>query len=184
MFDKIFTSPDLMIELIASFVSIFGGLFAALQAEEWVERRRKNKRARIVVRELREELNINHRILTDVYEDFAQHPWGKSFYISTLSWENANTADLPDIISPELADIISDEYFLLMRIRYYIDLLTKLWFSPSSIDGYEAIRNGFRDHLMHDMEQVFRMHPYVTDALDGTGNLSDIKARTSEIMMH
>jgi hypothetical protein len=40
-----------------------------------------------------------------------------------------------------LTDVISSQYALLVRIRYYVDLLTRLWFAPAEIQGYEEIGN-------------------------------------------
>ena len=66
-----------------------------------------------------------------------------------------------NIIGFELTDVISAQYALLVRIRYYVDLLTQLWFAPAEIPGYQEIRQGFMRAILEAMNQAINHHPEV-----------------------
>lgn len=148
-------SHDLVLNLIVTFIS----LLAALQVDEYVERRRTRQRAKLILRELSDELGRNYRIITEAETNYRASPWGRSFYISTMAWENANSnSDLPDVIGPELADVLAHEYSVLFRLRYYVDLMTQLWLTPDTVEGYETIRQGFRENVLRDIARVAELH--------------------------
>jgi hypothetical protein len=153
---------NLLAELVATLVGIFVGTLAALALDRHRERSRNRQRAVVLLRSLRQELDENAATLKGVLPAFESTPWGKSFYVSTTAWETAmSSQDLPEIIGFELADVLGDQYALLYRIRYYVDLLTRLWFAPTAIDGYEEMRKGFRDAIRDSMSKAVQHHGLV-----------------------
>lgn len=155
-----------MPEMIATLIGVVVGGVGAL----YIDRRRdmldKRKRARIVLHNLRGELEDNFRALEDAREAYAATHYGKSFYISSIAWEAATTgADLPDIIGYELADTIEDQYSILLRLRYYVDLMTRLWFAPDSIEGYREIQEGFRGHILRNLQEAIEHHPHAIERI-------------------
>lgn len=155
-------SSTLIAETIATLIGIFVGSLAALTTDRRNERRRKQRRARVVLRSLSQELSDNYHTLQAVKSAYLGTPWGRSFYVSTIAWETALSGDgLPDIIGFELTDAISAQYALLVRIRYYVNLLTQLWFAPAEIQGYEEIRRGFHRAIIEAMSQAINRHPQV-----------------------
>jgi hypothetical protein len=146
-------------EISATLVGIFVGTLAAMAVERHNQRQRKRQRAGIILRSLMQELSANMNTIKNVRQAYLSTPWGKSFYVSTTSWETAvSSGDLPDIIGFEMADSISAQYALLVRIRYYVDLLTRLWFAPSDIPGYEEKRKGFNDAITESMNQAMQKY--------------------------
>lgn len=77
--------------------------------------------------------------------------------------------DLPDIIGFELADVLASQYALFVRIRYYVDLLTRLWFAPNDIQGYEEMRNGFRRAILDTLTQSLKQRAQVMQQIGGDG---------------
>jgi len=65
---------------------------------------------------------------------------------------------LPDVIGFELTDVISAQYALLTRMRYYVDLLTRLWFAPNDVTGYEDMQRGFNRAIVGAMSQALNRH--------------------------
>lgn len=158
---------NVLVETIAGLVGIFIGTLAALAVERYKERLQNRRRARTVLRSLAQELAENHRTLQAVRPAYAQTPFGKSFFVSTIAWETALAGgDLPAIIGVELADAVAAQYALLVRIRYYVDLLTRLWFAPADIDGYEEIRHGFGQAIVEAMVQAIANHPRLAGAIE------------------
>jgi hypothetical protein len=155
-------SGSFLTEVLATLLGIFVGTLAALATDRYNERRRNRRRAKIILRSLAQELNENNSTLKAAKPAYKSKPWGKSFYISTIAWETAlSSGDLPDIIGFELTDVMSAQYALLVRIRYYVDLLTRLWFAPSQIAGYEEIQHGFRRAILETMNKAINNHPDV-----------------------
>jgi hypothetical protein len=156
-------------ETIATLVGIFVGTLAALATDRYNERRKKRRRARVILRSLSQELNENYDTLRSVKSTYQRTPWGKSFYISTIAWETAlSSGDLPDVIGFALTDTISAQYALLVRIRYYVDLLTRLWFAPTEIQGYEEIQHGFNRAIVETMNKAINHHPEVMGQIGRT----------------
>jgi len=153
---------DLVTQTLATLIGIFIGTFSALTIDRYNERARKRRRAKIVLRSLAHELRANYRMLEGVKAAYQNTAWGRSFYISTTAWETAlASGDLPDVIGSELTDLVSDQYALFFRIRYYVDLLTRLWFAPNDIQGYEEMRGGFRKAIVETMTQALKQQPDV-----------------------
>jgi uncharacterized membrane protein YccC len=164
-------SSTIIAETIATLIGIFVGTLAALTADRRNERRRKQRRARVVLRSLSQELSESYHTLQTARSAYLRTPWGQSFYISTIAWETAMAGgDLPDIIGFELTDAISAQYALLVRIRYYVDLLTQLWFAPDEIQGYEEIRRGFHRAILEAMNQAINRHPNVIKQIKSATN--------------
>lgn len=155
-------SGSIVSETIATLVGIFVGTLAALATDRRNEQRRKRRRAKTILRSLSQELSDNYKTLRDAKPVYLSTPWGRSFYISTIAWETVLAGgDLPDIIGFELTDSISAQYALLVRIRYYVGLLTQLWFAPAEIPGYEDIRRGFHRQIVETMNRAISRHTEV-----------------------
>jgi hypothetical protein len=150
-------TSELVTQTVATLIGIFVGSLSALMMDRYTERVRKRRRARIVLRSLALELRANYKTLESVKAAYQNTAWGRSFYISTTAWETVLAGgDLADIIGVELTDLISSQYALFFRIRYYVDLLTRLWFAPSDIQGYEEMRGGFRKAIAETMMQALK----------------------------
>ncbi len=155
-------TTEILVDVVGSLIGIFVGTLAALATDRYNERRKNRQRAKIILRSLAQELNENYETLRAVKPAYQSKPWGKSFYVSTIAWETAlSSGDLPDIIGFGLADVISAQYALLVRIRYYVNLLTQLWFAPTEIQGYEDIRKGFRQVIVKTINQAMSNHAEV-----------------------
>ena len=160
--------PNLLAELVVTLVGIFIGTLAALALDRRRERARNQQRAVVLLRSLRQELDENAATLKGALPAYESTPWGKSFYVSTTAWETAiSSQDLPAIIGFERADVLGDQYALLFRIRYYVDLLTRLWFAPTTIEGYEELRKGFREAIRDAMSKAVQRHKHVLQDLTG-----------------
>jgi hypothetical protein len=160
-------TSQLIGEGIISLVGIFVGMVAALALDRFTERQRKRQRSKIILRALAQELSDNYKVLQDVKPAYQNTPWGRSFYISTIGWETAlSSGDLPDIIGFELADLIATQYALLVRLRYYVDLLTRLWFAPQTIQGYEDIRRGLHKTIVDTSTQALSRHAAVLEGIN------------------
>jgi hypothetical protein len=159
---------SLVVETVTTLVGIFIGTLAALAVDRLNERRRNRQRARVILRSLAQELGENYNTLRAVKPAYEKTTFGKSCYVSTIAWETAmSSGDLPAIIGFELTDVISSQYALLVRIRYYVDLLTQLWFAPTEIDGYEAIRRGFNQAIVAAMHRAIGQHAQVLGRIEG-----------------
>lgn len=150
---------NILVELITSLVGIFFGMLAALAVDRYNEQRRRRLRARIILRSLTQELTENFTTLHSVRSAYVANPFGKSFYVNTVAWETAvASGELPAIIGDHLTDSISDQYSLFVRIRYYVDLLTRLWFAPESIPGYAEKQRGFNQAIIEAMNKAVNSH--------------------------
>jgi hypothetical protein len=157
---------NLISDTIATLTGIFVGTLSALAIDRRNEQRRNRRRAAIILHSLSHELDDNYRTLRDAKPAYLKTPWGRSFYISTIAWETAlASGDLPDIIGFELTDVISAQYALLVRSRYYVNLLTQLWFAPSEIQGYEEIRQGFHRNIVETMTRAIDRHAGVMEKI-------------------
>src|SRR5262245_28150883 len=132
---------DIATQSIASLVGVFVGALAALATNRHAIRKRHRQRARTLLRILSQELTENYQTLQSVKSAYESTSWGKSFYLSTISWETAlSSGDLPEILGYELSDHLAVQYGWLARIRYYVDLMTRLWFAPQGIAAYQDIQ--------------------------------------------
>jgi len=151
-----------LVQTIASLTGVFIGALAALAMNRHNTVRRHRQRARILLRNLSQELAENDDVLRAVRPAYEATPWGKSFYLSTIAWETAlSSGDLPEILGYELSDRLAIQYGWLARIRYHVDLLTRLWMAPRAIEGYEEIRQGFRLAILAAMDQAMSGHQEV-----------------------
>lgn len=146
-------------DVVASLIGIFIGTLLALYIDRQNARRRLRRRSKVVLRSLALELQENYRTVKDAKAAYLKNPWGKSFYISAVAWETTLAGgNLPAVIGFELADAISAQYALYIRIRYYVNLLTQLWFAPSDVAGYEQIRRGFNQAIVASMTKAISQH--------------------------
>lgn len=160
---------NLIVETTAVLIGIFVGTLAALAVDRANERNRKRRRAKVILRSLAQELNENHNTFLTVKSAYLTTPFGKSFYVNTVAWETAMyTGDLPSIIGDDLTDSLSDQYALLVRVRYYVDLLTRLWFAPTNIVGYEDIRRGLNQAIIETMNRAINAHEPLMDRISKT----------------
>ncbi len=161
-------SSNILSEMIATLVGIFVGMLTALATDRYNERRRNQRRAQTVLRALAQELSDNYGALQAAKPAYSRTPWGKSFYLSTIAWETAlASGDLSDVIGFELTNALAGQYALLVRIRYHVDLLTRLWFAPAEIPGYEEIRQGFNRAIIETMNQAINYHPEIMRRIKG-----------------
>ncbi len=157
---------DLLVQILASVTGVFIGVLAALAIDRHNTRRRHHQRGRTLLRILSQELAENDLTLRSVREAYEKTPWGKSFYLSTIAWETAlASGDLPEILGYDLADRLATQYGWLARIRYHVDLLTRLWMAPREVPGYEEIQKGFRQAILLAMEQATAGHGEVMEYL-------------------
>lgn len=158
---------NLIMELAVTLTGIFLGTLAAFGVDRFSERQKKKKMAQIILHSLKKELTENYNIMRGVMDEYVHTPWGKSFYVSTISWETAlASGDLPDIIGFELTDAISLQYSLLYKARYYVDLLTKLWFAPETIPGYKNKREGFNTAILESLRSAEFRHREIIAQID------------------
>ncbi|MDG2282528.1 MAG: hypothetical protein P8L45_05375 [Longimicrobiales bacterium] len=151
-------------EMIATLIGVAVGGVGALYLDERRSLLEKRKRSQVILRNLKSELEDNFHRLADAKAAYEDTPYGKSFYISSIAWEAATAGgDLPEIIGYELTDKIEDQYAILLRLRYYVDLMTKLWFAPHDIEGYANIQDGFRGHILRALREAIDNHPNAID---------------------
>ena len=160
---------DAIPELIATLTGVFVGGLGAMYIERQRELASKRKRARIILHNIYGELEDNFYALEGAKPAYENTSYGKSFYISTIARQTATTGgDLPDIIGYELADIIENQYSILLRLTYYVNLMTKLWFAPDSIIGKKEMQEGFRQQIMNGLQEGIEYHPYVIQKISQT----------------
>ena len=156
-------------EMIATLIGVVVGGLGALYIERKRELSGVRKRARIILHNLYGELEDNFYALENAKPAYEETPYGKSFYISSIAWETATQGgDLPDIIGFELADIIENQYSILLRLGYYVNLMTQLWFAPDSIIGKKEMQEGFRQHIINGLQEAIEYHPYVIQQIART----------------
>lgn len=149
-------------EMIATLIGVIVGGVGALYIDSRRELTNKKKRAEIILHDIYGELEDNFAALQSAKPAYENTSFGKSFYISTIAWETSTTGgDLPDIIGIELADIIENQYSILLRLVYYVNLMTQLWFAPDSIEGKKEMQDGFRKHIINGLEEAIAYHPFV-----------------------
>lgn len=164
-----FIPETLLMELFVTLTGIFLGTLAAFGVDRFNEKQKKKKMAQIILHSLKKELTENYNILRTVMDEYVHTPWGKSFYPSTISWETAiASGDLPDIIGFELTDAISLQYSLFYKSRYYVDLLTKLWFAPETIPGYAKKREGFNTAILESLRSAEFRHRELMAQIEGS----------------
>lgn len=168
-------------ELIATLIGVSVGGFGALCMGRINERRHKRRRARLLLLNIAQELMDNHGALKQAHPVYQQTPHGKSFHISTIAWETAvATGDLHENLGMELAEMIESQYAVLFRLRYYVDLMTKLWFAPSDIPGYESIRDGLRRNILQALDKALSFHPKILAYMEIAEEYIDVQGLPGE----
>lgn len=134
----------------------------AFTSEHLRERHRRQRQAFLVLRSLAREMRDNYQVMSNVLPHYEQTPYGKSFFLNTSVWDTALSSEqLPEVIGFSLADTIAYHYGILERLRYYGDLLIRVWLTSEDVDGYANIRSGFRQIIIDSLEQAIENHPHV-----------------------
>ncbi|MDX1570186.1 MAG: hypothetical protein R3200_06845 [Xanthomonadales bacterium] len=171
---------DALPELIATLVGVAVGGVIAFTYEHLREKRFRNRQAFLILRSLAREMRENYDIMKEVLPHYERTPYGKSFYLNTSVWETALAVEqLPEVIGFQLADTIANHYSTLTRLRYYGDLLVKVWLTNEEIDGYPQIRAGFRRIIIDSLNYAIENHPSVIDEIDRT--LTDVRGKYGSI---
>ncbi|MEM9304178.1 MAG: hypothetical protein AAGE01_18835 [Pseudomonadota bacterium] len=149
-------------ELIATLIGVAVGGTIAFASENIRERRAMNRKAFLVLRSLAREMRENYKVMVDVLPHYESTPYGKSFFLNTSVWETALSSEhLPEVIGFSLADTVAYHYGILERLRYYGDLLIKVWLTTDEVEGYPSIRAGFRKIIIDSLNQAISNHPHV-----------------------
>ena len=162
---------ELLPELIATLVGVVVGTFVAIRIDRVAAHHKKLQRKQITLLNIKQELEQNYTTVSSVLDDYKNTPYGKGIYVSTIAWETSVThGDLQEIIGSKLSDVIENQYSRLLSLRYYVDLLTTLWFSPKDIDGYQEIRREFRRKIITIIEDLMNSQDAIisdiNDSLD------------------
>ena len=158
---------DVLPELIATLVGVLVGTFVAIKMDRIILHRNRLTRKSITLLNIKVELEQNYTTVSQVLDAYKNTPYGKGIYISTIAWETSvKYGDLQEVIGMKLADIIENQYSRLLSLRYYVDLLTQLWFSPGTIDGYNEIRREFRRKIITIIEDIMKAQAEVIDEIN------------------
>ena len=158
---------NLFVQTSATLVGIIAGTLIALTIDRRNEKRRKVQRAQIILHSLSKEIGENYKTLLDVRPAFRKTPWGRSFYINTVAWETAlASGDLPNIIGFQLTDTLSNHYAILVRVRYYLNLMTSLWLAPENISRYEEKRKGFHKAIINGLNQAINDYSAINNQIN------------------
>lgn len=158
---------ELLPELIATLVGVVVGTFVAIRIDRVAAHNKKLQRKQVTLLNIKQELEQNYTTVSMVLDDYKNTPYGKGIYVSTIAWETSVThGDLQEIIGTELSDIIENQYSRYLSLRYYVDLLTTLWFSPKEIDGYQEIRREFRRKIIVIIEDVIQSQDSIITAIN------------------
>jgi len=66
----------------------------------------------------------------------------------------------------ELADLVENQYRIFFKIRYYVDLMTRLWFTTPEVDGRGEIQRGFNHHIVSNLQAAMAHLPEIQRAID------------------
>ncbi|MBT3462702.1 MAG: hypothetical protein HOM69_08175 [Gammaproteobacteria bacterium] len=158
---------EVLPEMIATIVGVaLGGMGALYNGRRQVNEV-KQKRAKIFLKNLESEIAENMQVIDLALHTYLDTEYGKSFYLGSIAWDTATTSgDLADILGIELADTIESQYRIFFRVRYYVDLMTQLWFAPVEIDGRAEIQEGFKNHIVTNLKQAGEHFAEVQLAID------------------
>ena len=158
---------EVLPEMIATIVGVaLGGMGALYNGRRQVNEV-KQKRAKIFLKNLESEIAENMQVIDLALHTYLDTEYGKSFYLGSIAWDTATTSgDLADILGIELADTIESQYRIFFRVRYYVDLMTQLWFAPVEIDGRAEIQEGFKNHIVTNLKQAGEHFVEVQLAID------------------
>ena len=158
---------EILPEMIATIVGVaLGGMGALYNGRRQVNEV-KQKRAKIFLKNLESEIAENMQVIDHALQTYLYTDYGKSFYLGSIAWDTATTSgDLADILGIDLADTIESQYRIFFRVRYYVDLMTQLWFAPVEIDGRAEIQEGFKNHIVTNLKQAGEHFAEVQLAID------------------
>ena len=158
---------EVLPEMIATIVGVALGGMGALYNSRRQVNDVKQKRAKIFLKNLESEITENMQVVNLALNSYLYTDYGKSFYLGSIAWDTATSSgDLADILGIELADTIENQYRIFFRVRYYVDLMTQLWFAPVEIDGRAEIQEGFKIHIINNLNQAREHFSEVQSAID------------------
>ena len=158
---------EVLPEMIATIVGVALGGMGALYNSRRQVNDVKQKRAKIFLKNLESEIAENMQVVNLALNSYLYTDYGKSFYLGSIAWDTATSSgDLADILGIELADTIENQYRIYFRVRYYVDLMTQLWFAPVEIDGRAEIQEGFKNHIVTNLQQAGEHFSEVQLAID------------------
>lgn len=154
-------------EMIATIVGVALGGMGAVYSSRRQVKEIKRKRAKIFLKNLESEIAENMQVIEVAYQTYTSSDHGRSFFLGSIAWDTATVrGDLADVLGLELADSIENQYRIFFRIRYYVDLMTQLWFAPVEIDGRPEIQEGFKNHIIKNLNQAREHFSEVQAAID------------------
>jgi len=154
-------------EMIATIVGVALGGMGAIYSSRRQLKAIKKKRAEIFLKNLESEIAENMQVIELAYQTYISSDHGKSFFLGSIAWDSATvTSDLADVLGIELADTIESQYRIFFRVRYYVDLMTQLWFAPVEIDGRVEIQEGFKNLIVTNLKQAGEHFAEVQLAID------------------
>lgn len=158
---------EVLPEMIATIVGVALGGMGALYNSRRQGNAVKQKRARIFLKNLESEITENMQVIELALQSYLYTDYGKSFYLGSIAWDTATASgDLADILGIDLADTIENQYRIFFRVRYYVDLMTQLWFAPVEIDGRAEIQEGFKNHIVTNLKQAGEHFAETQSAID------------------
>ncbi|MFP4498434.1 MAG: hypothetical protein ACLFQV_09520 [Vulcanimicrobiota bacterium] len=57
-----------------------------------------------------------------------------------------------------MTELLSSQYALIVRIKYYVQLITQLWFAPPTIPGYKEKQEGFNSAILNTINRAIIRH--------------------------
>ena len=146
-------------EMIATIVGVALGGMGAIYSSRRQLKAIKKKRAEIFLKNLGSEIAENMQVIELAYQTYISSDHGKSFFLGSIAWDTAT-------VTGDLADSIENQYRIFFRVRYYVDLMTQLWFAPVEIDGRAEIQEGFKNHIVTNLKQAGEHFAEVQLAID------------------
>ena len=146
-------------EMIATIVGVALGGMGAIYSSRRQLKAIKKKRAEIFLKNLESEIAENMQVIELAYQTYISSDHGKSFFLGSIAWDTAT-------VTGDLADSIENQYRIFFRLRYYVDLMTQLWFAPVEIDGRAEIQEGFKIHIINNLNQAREHFSEVQSAID------------------
>jgi hypothetical protein len=146
-------------EMIATTVGVALGGMGAIYSSRRQLKAVKKKRAEIFLKNLESEIAENMQVIELAYQTYISSDHGKSFFLGSIAWDTAT-------VTGDLADSIENQYRIFFRLRYYVDLMTQLWFAPVEIDGRAEIQEGFKIHIINNLNQAREHFSEVQSAID------------------
>lgn len=154
-------------EMIATIIGVALGGMGALYNSRRQFNEMKRKRARIFLKNLESEIKENMQQIEAALPIYLDADHGRSFFLGTIAWSTATTrGDLADVLGMELADLVENQYRIFFKIRYYVDLMTRLWFTTPEADGRGEIQQGFNHHIVSNLQAAMAHLPEIQRAID------------------